>query len=205
MPVYVKICGLCSARDVEAVAALRPDALGFVFWKSSKRHVESADVVSWVRDVPKDILKVGVFVDAPADEILRVVETAALDVVQLHGDEGQDVAARMPVRVWKVVHLGKTDLARLAGYHVDAFLVDSYSSTLPGGTGVAGDWAAAERFARSVRTPVVLAGGLTPDNVGEAVRRVRPWGVDVSSGVELRPREKDMVKVKLFIERSRGV
>lgn len=205
MPVHVKICGLCSARDVEDIAALRPDALGFVFWKSSKRHVQPADVASWVKNVPKNILKVGVFVDSSVDEILRVVETAALDVVQLHGDEGPDVAARMPVRVWKVVHPGRTDLARVAGYHVDAFLVDSYSSTLPGGTGVTADWDAAERFARSVTTPVVLAGGLTPENVGEAVRRVRPWGVDVSSGVELRPREKNLDKVRLFIERSRGV
>ena len=205
MPVHVKICGLCSARDVEAVAALKPDAMGFVFWKSSKRHVEPADVAAWVRHLPKEILKVGVFVDAPAVEVIRVAETVGLDVVQLHSDEGPSVAARIPVRVWKVVYPGKTDLSRLGAYHVDAFLVDSYSATLPGGTGVTADWAAARELVKSVKTPVVLAGGLTPENVREAIRRVEPWGVDVSSGVQLQPREKDMAKVKLFIERSRGV
>ena len=205
MAVFVKICGLCSASDVDAVARLGPDALGFVFWPSSKRAVNPADVAGWCRTLPRSILKVGVFVNAPVDEIIRTTETAGLDVIQLHGDEGPEVAARIPVRVWKVIYPGKTDTRRMGAYHVDAFLVDSYSDSLPGGTGKTADWAAAEVFTNSAKAPVILAGGLTPDNVAEAIRRVRPWGVDVSSGVEARPRHKDLEKTRLFIERSRGV
>jgi phosphoribosylanthranilate isomerase len=203
MGLFVKICGLARAQDVQAVARLAPDALGFVFWPGSKRAVRAEEVREWVRDVPSALLKVGVFVDAAPDEVRRVVETAGLDVAQLHGAEEPEAFADIPFRLWRAVSLRPGVDPHLDGWFVDAFLVDSYSPQSPGGTGQVGDWAAAREFVQQMPQRVLLAGGLTPDNVQAAVRAVRPWGVDVSSGVEARPREKDLDKVKAFIERCR--
>lgn len=249
MPVVVKICGLCNADDVRAVAALRPDALGFVFWAKSKRAVRAEDVAAWTRGLPAGIWKVGVFVDNPPEEIARIVGAAGLDVVQRHGFQTLEKSApnfptigkneadfsngwkntsekfpmvgkndsefsngwknRPPgsgaraVKLWQVVHLGREEPPDESAASVDAFLVDSYSADSPGGTGRVGDWAAAADFVRRCRTPVLLAGGLTPDNVAEALRAVRPWGVDISSGVERAPRRKDLEKVQRFIRTCR--
>ncbi len=238
MSLFVKICGLRSAADVEAVCALRPDAIGFVFWARSKRAVTPEEVAPWAALVPPDILKVGVFVDATAEELLRAAETARLDVLQLHGFQGLEEAQKNLPRVgnfsekssnpwkifekkfqplekmekkvptlgtffqvWSVAHVG--DAAADASECVDAFLLDSYSVDLPGGTGQTCDWDQARAFVERSRKPVLLAGGLTPENVGEAVRKVRPWGVDVSSGVEAAPGKKDIQKVQRFIEQCR--
>lgn len=225
---FVKICGLCSGADVQAVAALEPDALGFVFWSGSKRCVRPADVASWTRDLPPGLLKVGVFVDAALGEVENTVRAAGLDVVQWHGfpmtgnavkpmetprprgaealrAEGGPSPAQMleSVRVWRVVHLDRGGPPPEEAAFVDAFLVDSYSADSPGGTGRVGNWAAAREFVARCEKPVVLAGGLTPENVAEAIRTVRPWGVDVSSGVELSPGRKDLQKVERFIRACR--
>ena len=191
---FVKICGLCSGKDAAAAADLGADALGFIFWKPSKRFVAAGDVAAWTAGFPAEILKVGVFVDASPDEIARTVNTAKLDVVQLHGSLKRTSPG---IRIWRVVYPGKTPAFSPA--EVDAVILDSYSESSPGGTGVCCDWDAAARIVESAEVPVILAGGLNPGNVAAAVARVRPWGVDVSSGVERAIRVKDLAKVKEFI------
>lgn len=223
MSVFVKICGLTSRADVEAVAARGPDAMGFVFWRRSRRRVAPQDVAEWSKAIPPPILKVGVFVDETAEEIERVAETAGLDVSQLHlfpwprggglGIQPLEKSAadfqvtgkngRKTSKVWKVVHLGRESAAAANPAGVDAFLVDQYSAESPGGTGLTVDWSAARAFVERSPLPVLLAGGLTPENVAEAIRQVRPWGVDVSSGVEERPGRKNLRLVQDFIERCR--
>ena len=209
MSIFVKICGLCSAEDVASVATMRPDALGFVFWRGSKRNVLPSDVAEWAKKLPSSILKVGVFVDSAPPAIRQVVEEAGLDVVQLHGFQSLEKASGIfPMsgkkrgQVWSVVHLGRGEPE--GGASVDAYLLDSYSQESPGGTGKTCDWNAARAFVLQSPKKVLLAGGLTPENVREAIERVRPWGVDVSSGVEERPGRKDLAKVGKFIERCRS-
>jgi phosphoribosylanthranilate isomerase len=234
----VKICGLCSEADVRAVAGLRPNAMGFVFWSGSKRAVVPADVASWTRNLPPGILKVGVFVDTAVKDVERIVREAGLDVVQWHGfhivgsrnsplqpdkNGGRSSATpfsndwkkspqvfpmigkiiRKVSKYWKVVYLDRGEPGPEEAAFVDAFLVDHYSAVSPGGTGQVADWAAARDFVRRCAKPVILAGGLTPENVVEAIRAVRPWGVDVSSGVELSPGHKDLKKVERFIQACR--
>ncbi len=202
---FVKICGLTSEGEVDAVAALQPDAIGFVFWPGSKRFVHAEDVAVWTRDLPATIRKVGVFSDAEADDILRTMELANLDIAQLHGTEQPADFLNFPHPLWRAVRLmanrqeGPPDR-----WSVDAFLVDSYDARAPGGTGVLTDWNAARYFVEHSVKPVILAGGLTPENVRDALASVKPWGVDVSSGVETEPGRKDIEKVKRFIEQCRA-
>lgn len=190
---------------MEKIAALRPDAVGFNFWPSSKRYVEPDQVRAWTRDLPREILKVGVFVDMDPDGVERIVEDAGLDIAQLHGRETPEICSRVPARTWKAIHLDRDPGADLTGYQVDAFLVDSYSAKSPGGTGKTVNWDRAAEFIADRSTPVILAGGLTPDNVRESILRTRPWGVDVSSGVEAKPGEKDPKKVEEFILACRSL
>lgn len=203
MGLFVKICGLASGSDTQAVAALRPDALGFVLWPGSKRYARPEAVGAWTRDLPAGLLKVGVFVDASPDEVQRALAVAGLDVAQLHGAERpQDFAGR-GLRLWRALGLRSAAEAVPAGWSVDAFLVDTYSAQSPGGTGQVGDWAAARSFVQRCPQPVLLAGGLNSGNVKAAVAAVQPWGVDVSSGVEAAPGRKDLANVREFIERCR--
>jgi phosphoribosylanthranilate isomerase len=212
MPIFVKICGLANAEDVTAVAALRPDALGFVLWPKSPRAVRPEQIADWTRDLPPGLLKVGVFVDADPYAIRRAVKIARLDVVQWHGfpKAGKAHATLFQTlekelagvaKVWTVVRLDREP----APAFVDALLLDSYSPGTPGGTGQTLDWTVAREFVAASRTKVLLAGGLRAENVAEAIRTVRPWGVDVSSGVEAQPGKKNLDAVRRFIEAARGV
>ncbi len=215
MSVFVKICGMCSAEDVAAVARMGPDALGFVFWSGSPRCVRAEDVAEWTAALPAGILKVGVFVDADEGTIADTVRRARLDVVQRHGFQslekeradfpisGKDGSGGRP-RQWGVVHMGRNEeIALQCAAMYDAFVADSFTEKTPGGTGRCCDWEAARRFVKRSPKPVLLAGGLTPDNVRRALAQVRPWGVDVSSGVERKVREKDLGKVERFINECR--
>ena len=215
MPIFIKICGLCTAEDVAAVAALKPDAMGFVFWSGSKRCVSPEDVADWTKKLPGSLLKVGVFVDNTPDNIREIVEAARLDVVQLHGFQALEkiqavfppwrtspCIGKKPSQVWRVIYPGLNESE--TGGFVDAYLLDSYSDKSPGGTGKTCDWEAARAFVLKSSKRVILAGGLTPENVREAIGRVAPWGVDVSSGVEERPGKKDLAKVGKFIEQCRS-
>jgi len=206
MGLFVKICGLTRLRDVEEVVECGPDAIGFVFWSGSPRCVDPEEVGHWTRHLRRKVLRVGVFVDASRDEIMRAVRVAGLDIVQLHGQESPDFCRGLPFKRWKALHLDRAQGQVWREYQVDAFLADSYSAAMPGGTGRTADWDRVRRFVKEAApTPVILAGGLTPENVREAVRRVRPWGVDVSSGVEVSPGRKDIGKVREFIRQCRAL
>lgn len=205
MGCFVKICGLANEADVDAVVALKPDAIGFIFWPGSKRAVQARDVAVWTRDVTPDIRKVGVFVDASPEDVLRTMELANLDVAQLHGSELPADFIGFPHSLWRAVRLPPGAAMRPPeGWSVDAYLVDTYSAKAPGGTGRVGDWDAARLFVEHAPKPVLLAGGLTPENVRAALDAVRPWGADVSSGVEREPGRKDIEKVRRFIEQCRA-
>lgn len=225
MDTRVKICGVANAADAEAVAALKPDFMGFIFWPGSKRFVTPADVREWISKIPASVKKVGVFVDATPDEVKRIVDAARLDIAQLHGAEDSEKYRGVASSIWHVVKIppGPFEISNLksqiptigknAGANfqtleetasVDALLIDTYNPTSPGGTGETGDWVAARKFVEASPKPVLLAGGLTAENVAEAIRIVRPWGVDVSSGVEERPAKKDLQKVKDFIHAARN-
>ena len=210
----VKICGLANAGDVDAVAALRPDAMGFVLWPGSKRAVTPEQLAAWTPRIPAGIRKVGVFVDATPDAVLRAMEQGGLEVAQLHGRERAEEFRGFPRPLWRAVslrgdggaapRLSPEDLAAIDGWSVDAYLVDTYSPTAPGGTGRVGNWALARAFVERASRPVWLAGGLTAGNVREALAAVEPWGADVSSGVERAPGCKDIEQVKEFIRQCRA-
>jgi len=162
-------------------------------------------VRAWTEPWPAGILRVGVFVDATPEEAGRAADRARLDVLQLHrpGDPAPFRTAGR--RVWQVRRLdgGAPDAIGVAA--PDAYVVDSATAARPGGTGVAVDWDRAAEYVRAADRPVVLAGGLTPGNVAEAVRRIAPWGVDVSTGVESAPGRKDPGKVAEFIRQCRSL
>ena len=204
MSLFVKICGVCRPDDVDGVVALRPDAVGFNFYPRSPRYVLPRQAPSLAARVPEGILKVGIFVDAPPAEVRAVREKVGLDLVQLHGQEAPADYAGLGGGLWKVVHLDRR-IPESGQGPVDALLIDRYTSEAPGGTGLTADWDQARRFVEACPCPVLLAGGLRPDNVEAAVRKVRPWGVDVSSGVEARPGVKDLEAVRTFIERCRNL
>jgi len=197
----VKICGLTRLEDALLAARLGADALGFNFWPGSKRHVAPANARALVRALPPFVTAVGVFVNPSRDEVLRAVEASGVTVVQLHGDEPPELCASLPFPVLKAIRVsGPASLAALASYEVHGFLLDAPSQGY-GGSGTAFDWALAAEAAAAV--PLLLAGGLGPENVREAIRAVRPWGVDVASGVESSPGVKDPEKLRRFIEAAK--
>lgn len=202
---FVKICGLANADDVRAVAAMEPDAIGFIFYPKSPRAVTADKVKAWITGLPASLIKVGVFVDESADVVNRTLRLAGLDVAQLHGRETPAVCDAVDAVTWKAVNLRDfPEPDALKPYHVDAFLIDGYTGTMPGGTGTKVDWERAAVYGHKLQSPMLLAGGLRADNVADAIRRVTPWGVDVSSGVEIEPGCKDLAKVRQFIAAARG-
>lgn len=199
---WVKICGLASGADVTGTVEAGPDFLGFVFWPRSPRAVTAAQVADWTRGgLPGGMRKVGVFVDQPLDEVLGIIETAGLDVVQLHGQQDGALVKSLPRPCWKAVHLDRPGGELPGG--LAALLVDSGTVAMPGGTGVRVDTERAAAFVRAQKCKVLLAGGLKADTVADAIRRVRPAGVDVSSGVERAPGQKDLDAVRAFVSAAR--
>ncbi len=199
----VKICGLTSPEDALFAAEAGADALGFVFYEGSPRHVFPETVREIVSALPPFITTVGVFVNAPPAEIREVLTLTGLDVVQLHGDEPPEESSLFP-RVIKAFRVRDvTVLEEIRRFRASAYLLDTYDPDVPGGTGKSFNWEIAREAARF--GPVILAGGLTPGNVAEAVRTARPYAVDVSSGVEAEKGKKDPEKVRLFIERAKGL
>ena len=201
--VKVKICGITNLDDALAAVDYGADALGFVFYKGSPRYIPPERAASIIGKLPPFIQTIAVVVDESPEDILALVAAAGTGVVQLHGDEPAescDVCRRVvkAIRVKSLESLSPLDQFR---GRVSAFLLDTYAPDKLGGTGMIFNWdiaVEAKRFGR-----IILAGGLTADNVAEAVRHVRPYGVDVSSGVELTKGKKDLQKMKLFIERAK--
>ncbi len=203
-PVCVKICGLTNLRDAECAIAAGADFLGFVLVPASPRCISVELVRNLVRDLPRAAKTVGVVADLPLCELRRLLDAAELDLLQLHGHETADTARGLPrERLWKAAHLRTPqDVALAATFPVAAIVADAAVGDRRGGTGQTGDWELARRLAGRTRT--ILAGGLTPDNVAAAVRQVRPFGVDVSSGVESAPGRKDPGKVRDFVQTAKA-
>lgn len=205
----IKICGITTNDDAAAVASAGADLIGLNFWARSKRVVSldrARDLAVRARGTAPGIGVVGLFVNADLEEIAAVVAAVGLDIIQLHGDEREAdciaVIARCGLPVWKAVPVsGPADIADLGRWPVAAVLLDAPSAGR-GGSGKTIDWGLAA--AAAVGGRVVLAGGLDPDNVATAVRTVRPWAVDVASGVELEPGVKDHARVAAFVAAVRG-
>lgn len=201
--VKVKICGITNREDALEAVDAGADALGFVFYKGSPRYISPDVAKDIIKSIPPFVTTVGVFVDERGEEIERTMRYAAMDVAQLHGHETPE-ACPTGKRVIKAIRVKELiDLEPLKHYRVSAFLLDTYTPESLGGTGQIFNWdiaLAAKEFGR-----IILAGGLNPDNVEKAVRWVRPYAVDVSSGVEEEKGKKDHKKIRLFIERAKGV
>lgn len=197
---FVKICGITSEEDALLAVAMGADAVGFVFAPST-RMISPAAAGLIARRLPPEVLTVGVFRDELPQRVVEIVQRAGLRAAQLHGNESREDTGYVSVRVPLVIKAfvaGDARLARAEEYGASIVMIDAPSP----GSGKVFDWRLAEGAPRARRT--VLAGGLDPDNVAEAIRVVRPWGVDVSSGVESSPGHKDALLVKSFITTARA-
>jgi phosphoribosylanthranilate isomerase len=195
--VRIKICGVTRAEDALAAVRLGADALGFNFWPGSKRHITPAAARVIIARLPPFVTPVGVFVNQLEGEMRAIAAETGIQVFQLHGDEPPALCARLPLPVVKAIPVDQVrTLSRLLSYEVSAFLLDTPSRGY-GGSGEPFEWSLAEGV--SEVAPVILAGGLTPENVAAALRAVRPYAVDVASGVESSPGVKDMGKMSRFV------
>jgi len=201
----VKVCGITSVEDGLLAAAAGADALGFVFWTRSPRAVDVETARRIVQALPPFVTRVGVFVDASREELGCVAEAVGLDLVQLHGQESLadlDGLSRPALKALSVDEAFSVDAAVRYAARAAGLLLDAGTAAQPGGTGRTLDWGVARRVRERVGS-LILAGGLTADNVGDAIAAVRPTAVDVSSGVESAPGKKDAAKVEAFLEAVR--
>jgi phosphoribosylanthranilate isomerase len=199
----IKICGIRTLDGALAAIEAGADMLGFNFYPKSVRYIgvgECRDVMQVLRGFGQ-IIYVGVFVNAPPAEIRATLDTCGLSLAQLHGDETQEVLDALDGRAFKAFRGIPAGLNGFARSQPPAFLLDAAVKGAYGGTGETADWSAAAELAK--RYPLLLAGGLKPENVAAAVRHVRPWGVDVASGVESSPGRKDAGRIKAFIDAVR--
>jgi len=204
----IKICGIKTLRDALAAIDAGANYLGFNFYPKSPRFVDQetcAQITSVLKREHPDVKLVGVFVNSPFEEIKNILNSCSLDLAQLHGDESPEIFSKLSPRALKAFR-GIPDDDRIELYarsEPPSFLVDATVSGSYGGTGITADWSAAAKL--SIRYPLFLAGGLKPEKVAEAVRQVNPWGVDVASGVESRPGEKDAKMIKDFVQAVHSV
>ena len=206
MPAFqIKICGITSPDDALEATRAGADALGLNFFPGSARFLRpelARQIVGALRGVP--VLKVGLFVNSPPDAVARTCDELELDLVQLHGDEDPAYCSMLGERAIKALRVrGSTDLAEVDKYPCRAVLLDGYENAGRGADGSGFDWRMVSVFDAGL--PIIVAGGLTPDNVGKAITTARPFGVDVSSGVEAAPGIKDPVLIYRFIEKARKV
>lgn len=198
---FVKVCGITRLTDALHAVEQGATAVGFVLWPSSPRAVTVARAAEIIAELPSTVMAVGVFVNEPVDSIRQIAERARLTAVQLHGNEPPAYADALDWPVIRAVSVSDLGEACDAWPPDTTMLVDNIDPVRRGGTGAVIDWSQAAGVAQQRR--VVLAGGLTPDNVASAIRAVRPFGVDVSSGVEQSPGVKDFDKVTRFIANAR--
>jgi phosphoribosylanthranilate isomerase len=203
--IQVKICGITRPPDAIAAVEAGADAVGLMFYERSRRWVTLDQAREVARVLPEGIARVGVFVDADEATIGRAIEACGLHILQLHGAESPEFCKRFgSLRIWKAFRVaGPEVLGTMAKFDTDAWLLDAAAAGQMGGSGQRFDWELAVQ-ARALGRPIVLAGGLTPENVREAVERVRPFAVDVSSGVESAPGVKDFAKMRAFVAAAKG-
>jgi len=210
----VKICGLTNLEDTFAAVEAGADMLGFNFYPESPRYIEPGrceEITAALRAQDVAALTVGVFVNEPASDIARILQKCGLDLAQLHGDEPPAILEELEGRAFKAIRpqtaaQAEEAVRRYAHFPRGAgpaLLVDAYRPGLYGGSGGVGDWGLAKIIAAD--SPILLAGGLTPDNVSAAVTMVRPWGTDVASGVESHPRKKDRQMMEAFVLAVRNI
>jgi phosphoribosylanthranilate isomerase len=203
--VFTKICGITNPGDARVAADAGADAIGLIFAESPRRvDIEEARKISIA--LPDGVLKVGVFVDVDPEEVLRIAREVGLDLAQLHGDEAPETVAAIRgagLPVMKALRVRNAEaLADIQSYEADLFMLDAWSARVRGGTGETFDWG----LAKSVkgRGNIVVSGGLTPENVREAVEFFEPYGVDASSSLEERPGKKDGERVRRFVRAAKG-
>jgi phosphoribosylanthranilate isomerase len=205
MPTRVKICGITSVTDGLVAAEAGADMVGLMFYEPSPRYVTLSQAASISRSLPPFVLRVGVFVNPDEALVTRAIAECGLSVLQFHGNEPSDFCTQFGIMSLKVFRVQNLDsLTPMEHYQTDAFLLDAWSHVAPGGTGEQFNWelaVAAQKYGK----PVFLAGGLTPQNVADAVCQVRPFAVDVSSGVESAPGKKDPTKVRAFVAAAKSV
>ncbi len=204
----IKVCGITSLDDAQLAVEAGAWAVGMVFWEGSPRRCELPEAQLVARRLKRLVEVCGVFVNAPLDELTALVDALGLTLVQLHGDEGpayaDEVRRRTGAKVIKAARVRSgADLQALGRYHVDFHLLDAHHPSLRGGTGETWDWELVAH--RRSATPLILSGGLRADNVAKAIEVVRPWAVDVASGVEAAPGRKDSAKVEAFVAAVRAV
>jgi phosphoribosylanthranilate isomerase len=200
-PTKIKFCGITALDDAERAISLDAWAVGLIFWPQSPRRCDPGAAVEIAAAAKRRAEVAGVFVNATLDHVAEMADAVGLTMLQLHGDEGpvycSEAARRTGCKVIKAARVrSRADVQALTPFHTDFHLLDSYVGGLPGGTGATFSWEIAR--ARRSRVPVILSGGLNPDNVAEAIATVRPYAVDVASGVELRPGRKDPDKLAAF-------
>jgi phosphoribosylanthranilate isomerase len=195
---WIKICGITNMEDALSAASLGIDALGFVF-APSPRRVEFDVAKKIIQTLPKTLLKVGVFVDGDWEEVQQVVKYCNLNALQFHGKESPEYLKKFSHPVFKAIHIkNQESLKDIEKYDHVSILLDTYHPVQAGGTGIPFPWEIA--LIVKEKRDFVLSGGLSSLNVGEAIQKVKPWGVDVSSGVELFPGKKDSIKMEAFVK-----
>jgi phosphoribosylanthranilate isomerase len=203
MSVKVKICGITSVADGVVAAEAGADMIGLMFYERSPRHIAFATAAEISRALSPFVVKVGVFVNPDEDTVMRAIGECGVTLLQFHGEETPEFCAQFAAMTMKAFRVrDAASLSALPNYATDAYLLDAYSPDAHGGTGAKFNWDLAIE-AKKHGKPLFLAGGLTPENIGAAVRQVEPFGVDVSSGVESAPGQKDPAKVRAFIQAVR--
>ena len=204
MSVTVKICGITSETDALAAAEAGADAIGLMFYEGSPRHVTIQQAKAISSALPNHIVRVGVFVNAEESLIGQAIIDCTLNIVQFHGDESPEDCRRFNVMNLKAFRMqGPETLEAMQEFPADGFLLDAHVKDALGGTGATFNWDLAVQVQEFGR-PIFLAGGLTAGNVAEAVRKVKPFAVDVSSGVEKEPGKKDPSKMRAFVSAAKG-
>jgi phosphoribosylanthranilate isomerase len=201
----IKICGIKTLKDALAAIDAGADYLGFNFYPKGVRFIKAetcAEITSILKKEHPNIRLVGVFVNYSVDEVKNILEICSLDLAQLHGDETPEIFAQLAPRAFRAFRGIPSDITGYERNDVPALLVDAAVKGMYGGSGVTADWSAAAELAK--KYPLLLAGGLTPENVGAAIGQVKPWGVDVASGVESTAGEKDASKMKAFVQAVRN-
>ena len=203
--VKVKICGITDLRDALKAHELGADYVGFIFFKNSPRRVEAEHARVIIEDLPNELPKVGLFLDQDLEEVRNTAGKCHLDLIQLHGDEdpGYCGSLRKDFKIIKSFKVkDKTSVENVDKYEeVDYYLFDTYVKGVPGGTGISFNWGILSGW--EFKKPVFLAGGLTPRNVEEAIKKVTPFAVDIASGVEKSPGKKDYRLLKEFIDNAK--